>query len=201
MATSVLATTMGNINDIGVCELGQKVAHDGSRAGARDFECNCSAEKPTRRAATARGTRIPNPLKRSAPASAPPNIAMIDSARRPLRAPLPPASDESAARPVTVNVSTVVVRSGTASFRTTALRSPIANAAHTITAYAVAACNSAGADTVSPAARSNNTHSALIAAKSRSPGDLGCRLATLPASRLPHAKTHSAVTERSTDKP
>src|SRR6266568_3119908 len=78
----------------------------------------------TRIAATARGTRIPNSRKRSAPASAPTNIARIDSTRRPLRAPFPAVRDESAARPVIVNVRTVVVRPGTPSFRTVALRTP-----------------------------------------------------------------------------
>jgi hypothetical protein len=40
---------------------------------------------------------------------------------------LPFASEESAAMPVTVNVRTVVVRSGIASFRTTAFRVPMAS--------------------------------------------------------------------------
>jgi hypothetical protein len=38
------------------------------------------------------------------------NIARMDSARRAVRPPRPPASDESAASPVIVKVSTVVVR-------------------------------------------------------------------------------------------
>jgi hypothetical protein len=47
----------------------------------------------------------------------------------------PPASEESEAMPVTVRVRTVVVRSGTASFLTTALRTPIARARRTINPY------------------------------------------------------------------
>ena len=43
-------------------------------------------------------------------------IAAIESARRPIFEPCPPASAASAATPVKVMVSTVVVRSGTASF-------------------------------------------------------------------------------------
>src|SRR5258708_15472889 len=46
------------------------------------------------------------------------------------------ASEESEAKPVTVRVRTVVVRSGTASFLTTALRTPIASAIRTINPYA-----------------------------------------------------------------
>ena len=48
--------------------------------------------------------------------------------------PAPPARRESAARPVSVIVSTVVVRSGTASRLTVALRTPMANASIAMTA-------------------------------------------------------------------
>jgi hypothetical protein len=51
-----------------------------------------------------------------APTSAPAKIATTDYARRPVRPPPPPASEESAASPVIVSVSTVVVKSATASF-------------------------------------------------------------------------------------
>src|ERR1019366_5421010 len=152
-------------------------------------------------AAMARGARIPNPLMRSAPASAPPNIARIESIRRPVRAPSPPAIDDSGARPVTVNVSTVVVRSRTASFRAIALRNPIAKAVQTITAYALVEGNSAGAKAVTPVARTNNTHSAFLATRRRPAEVRGRRLMTLPPSRPPNAKTNRAVTERIADKP
>jgi hypothetical protein len=46
----------------------------------------------------------------------------------------PPASEESAASPVIVNVRTVVVKSAIASRRTVALRSPIAIAVRMMTA-------------------------------------------------------------------
>ena len=46
----------------------------------------------------------------------------------------PPAIRESAARPVSVMVSTVVVRSGTASRLTVALRTPMASASRAMTA-------------------------------------------------------------------
>jgi hypothetical protein len=48
---------------------------------------------------------------------------------------LPPASAESAARPVIVSVSTVVVRSGTPRLRTVAFLTPIASAVRMMTAY------------------------------------------------------------------
>ena len=48
--------------------------------------------------------------------------------------PEPPARRESAARPVSVIVSTVVVRSGTANRLTVALRTPMANASIAMTA-------------------------------------------------------------------
>ena len=68
-----------------------------------------------------------------APITAPPNIATVEPNRRPNRGFLPPVSEESADRPVNVSVSTVVVKSGTASRRTLALRKPIAIAIRTIT--------------------------------------------------------------------
>src|SRR5207244_10155382 len=78
---------------------------------------------------------IPNLRNSTAHVNAPPHLARIDSIRRPPREPAPPASLESAARPVTVKVSTVVVRSGIASLRTTAFRNPIATAVDTIKRY------------------------------------------------------------------
>jgi hypothetical protein len=67
-----------------------------------------------------------------APSAAPNTIANIEPVRRCQRRLLPPARKESAARPVTVSVSTVVVRSGTPSFRTAAFLIPIAAAVRTM---------------------------------------------------------------------
>ncbi len=67
-----------------------------------------------------------------APSAAPNTIANIEPVRRCQRGLLPPAREESAARPVTVSVSTVVVRSGTPSFRTAAFLIPIATAVRTM---------------------------------------------------------------------
>ena len=69
----------------------------------------------------------------SAPVSAPPNIASTAAILRTEPFPSPPASGESAASPVSVIVSTVVVRSGTPIRRTVAFRTPIANASSAIT--------------------------------------------------------------------
>ena len=60
------------------------------------------------------------------------NISNTEATRRPIRGLLPAASEESAANPVSVNVNTVVVMSGTASRRTVALRKPIATAVRII---------------------------------------------------------------------
>ena len=68
------------------------------------------------------------------PKAAPENIATTAAIRRCKRGLVPRAKDESAARPVMVNVSTVVVRSGTANLRTAAFLIPIAMAVKAIIA-------------------------------------------------------------------
>ena len=55
-------------------------------------------------------------LMSSAPTAAPANIARTAASLRCQRGLLPPAKEESAARPVMVSVNTVVVRSATPSF-------------------------------------------------------------------------------------
>ena len=62
------------------------------------------------------------------PNAAPANIATTAAIRCCKRGLVPRTRDESAAMPVMVNVSTVVVRSGTASLRTAAFLIPIAMA-------------------------------------------------------------------------
>src|SRR5258708_1963402 len=69
-----------------------------------------------------------------APTAAPANMMTTAMMRRRAPRPVPPAHGESAARPVSVSVRTVVVRSGTASWRTVALRPPIARAVRMIAA-------------------------------------------------------------------
>ena len=59
-------------------------------------------------------------------------LAAIEMRRREGCPPVPPASRESAAIPVSVSVSTVVVRSGTASRRAIAFWTPIASASGAI---------------------------------------------------------------------
>ena len=69
------------------------------------------------------------------PAVAPASIATMATERRCRRGLSPPAKRESAANPVIVSVSTVVVRSATPSFRTTAFLKPIATPVDAMTAY------------------------------------------------------------------
>src|SRR5258708_31393052 len=64
----------------------------------------------------------------TAPKAAPKNIAATDATLLANLGLLTFASEESAPMPVIVSVRTVVVRSGMASFRTAALRVPIASA-------------------------------------------------------------------------
>ena len=71
----------------------------------------------------------------SVPIAAPKNISRTASSRRRHRGLVPPASVESAARPVMVRVRTVVVRSGIAILRTVAFRIPIAHAVSTMIEY------------------------------------------------------------------
>ena len=73
-------------------------------------------------------------LRAIEPNAAPANIATTAAIRRCKRGLVPRASDESAARPVIVNVSTVVVRSGMANLRTAAFLIPIAMAVKAIIA-------------------------------------------------------------------
>ena len=73
-------------------------------------------------------------LKIIEPDAAPANIATTAAIRRWKRGSVPRARNESAARPVMVNVSTVVVKSGTANLRTAAFLIPIAMAVKAIIA-------------------------------------------------------------------
>jgi hypothetical protein len=69
-----------------------------------------------------------------APNAAPKNIAATDATFLANLGLVPFANEESAPMPVIVSVRTVVVRSGIASFRTAALRVPIASAVKAIRA-------------------------------------------------------------------
>src|SRR5260370_25692097 len=62
------------------------------------------------------------------PAAAPTNIASTEATRLRHRGLVPPAREEAAARPVIVNVRTVVVKSATPSLRTVAFLNPMASA-------------------------------------------------------------------------
>src|SRR5207249_10962775 len=67
-------------------------------------------------------------LRIMTPIVAPANIASTEASRRCQRGLLLWAREESAARPVMVNVNTVIGRSGTPSFRTAAFLMPMATA-------------------------------------------------------------------------
>ena len=70
----------------------------------------------------------------TAPTSAPANMAATEIRRRASLAPVAAANGPSAAIPVMVSVSTVVVRSGTASLRAVAFCAPMVAASTTISA-------------------------------------------------------------------
>ena len=74
-------------------------------------------------------------LSSRVPIAAPKNISTTARSRRRHRGLVPPASVESAARPVMVRVRTVVVRSGIAILRTVAFRIPIAHAVSNMIEY------------------------------------------------------------------
>src|SRR5580698_3654501 len=99
----------------------------------------------------------------NAPETAPANINPTDDKRRTTRGFFPPANDESAARPVNVRVSTVVVMSATASFRTDALWIPIAKAKSAISTGALGPALPAPQASAEVAARSaTSIASALV---------------------------------------
>ena len=89
----------------------------------------------------------------SAPAIAPQSIAPTATVRRKLPLPLPPASCESAARPVSVIVRTVVVRSGKPIRLTVALRAPMPKASSAITTSPESALGVTVTEIASSAAR------------------------------------------------
>ena len=106
----------------------------------------CPRGRPPRRPVGEEETTASSPVARASgaglstfktstpPINAPSSIAAMESPRRPSFEPCPPASAASAATPVKVMVSTVVVRSGMASFLAVAFWTPIATAKRTITA-------------------------------------------------------------------
>jgi len=85
--------------------------------------------------AITRGKTIRTCRTSRAPTRAPSSIAATEISRRATLAPVAPASGPSAATPVIVSVSTVVVRSGTASLRAVPFCTPMAAASTTISAY------------------------------------------------------------------
>jgi hypothetical protein len=100
--------------------------------------------------------------------TAPASMAATATSRRPGLAALPPATAPSAAMPVIVIVSTVVVRSGTAGVPAAAFWIPIETARTTISGYRYAAMTglplSAARTTGAAKPVTGRTHSGLVAA-------------------------------------
>src|SRR5207253_5560157 len=137
-----------------------------------------------------------------APAAAPANMIATEATRRDQRGPSPPAAGESAASPVIVIVSTVVVRSGTASLRTTALRMPMAKPVKPITAYSRVGTTdrSDPAPNATPVAAKSNAASSPRAAdvgRSTDPAPMGAPIR--PPIAAPTKKARSAAPDRTSD--
>ena len=130
-------------------------------------------------AAAASGAAVSMWMASSAPINAPTSIAPTARMRRPIREPAPPASAESAAIPVSVIVSTVVVSSATASLRAVEFWMPMARAS---TAIRTKRVTSAAARTVAVRTKANCTASAPRSSSSRRPWK---RPPSRPAARLP----------------
>jgi hypothetical protein len=94
----------------------------------RTEESNATLQTEATTTAKARAVKTDR-LTAMTPSAAPANIASIEASRRCQRGLLPRAREESAARPVMVNVNTVVVTSETPSFRTATFLMPMATAA------------------------------------------------------------------------
>jgi hypothetical protein len=101
--------------------------------GSRDDISNARLQSDDSTTEKARAMKTES-LRVIEPNAAPTNIATTAAIRRCKRGLVPRARDESSARPVMVNVSTVVVRSGTANLRTAAFLIPIAMAVKAIIA-------------------------------------------------------------------
>ena len=105
-------------------------------AVAGTYKCSATAQQADMMPARASGSAT-ECRSITVPSAAPATMQATEADRRAQPGPLPPASLDSEARPVRVRVSTVVVRSGTASFRTVALRMPMATPVRTITKVSV----------------------------------------------------------------
>src|SRR5438876_7834368 len=140
-------------------------------------------------------------LTSSAPTAAPTNMLSTDAPRRPARRLLPPASGESAASPVRVNVRTVVVRSGSAMVRTVAFLTPMASAVSTITPYAVRSVARVPAAATSAAASSSTASTAKAVATQRCCGPAARRAASLPPATAPARNAPSDTAERGMESP
>src|SRR6266566_4965015 len=140
----------------------------------------------------------------TAPNAAPKNIATTDPTLLANLGLLPFAIEESAAMPVIVSVRTVVVRSGIASFRTAALRVPIASAVKAIRANGWKECSSKLPRYPMPqndAANRKATSSRNACAANRICASALARAMIRPPNIAPTRNDKSAVDERAMDSP
>src|ERR1700722_18106743 len=123
----------------------------------------------------------------AAPAAAPASMETTPAQRRRQRGLLSPARVESAAKPAIVRVNTVVVRSATPSFRTIAVRRPIAIAIEATTALSIATFKENAAATKSNTASASRPLILDWRGVRRRP--------ILPPTTAPSIKQKSAITD------
>jgi hypothetical protein len=170
---------------------------------------SCAAARAITTAAASTGSAT-STRNNNAPTNAPAAINPTAATRRPARGLRPPASQESAASPVKVRVSTVVVTSGTARRRTVAFCNPNPAASRPITTYRRAPPPSTGRPTAATPATATNPSSPTSAimtqrrrtnAGTSAPAGPTRRLASRPPAAAPTRNTTSDTVGASTGNP
>ena len=130
-------------------------------------------------------------------------MAATEATRRANRGLSPPAKDESAPSPARVRVSTVMVRSGTASRRTVALRRPMATAVSPISEYSRATGTSCAPSypTAVSAAAKRRLDSTTATVASQRPREPSSRMPRRPPITAPARKAASAAKDLTAEKP
>jgi hypothetical protein len=142
---------------------------------------------------------VPMRNRTSAPIAAPKNIDTVAIVRRPRRGFVPPARPESAAKPVSVRVSTVVVRSGTASGRAVAFCRPMAMESVAMITYRPTSAGTMVTKVTASAKDVSKFSITSVAANSR-PRWAPCQAASRPPASAPNKKAAIAVSEAGTEK-
>ena len=142
-------------------------------------------------------------LSSRVPIAAPKNISRTARRRRRHRGLVPPASFESAPRPVMVKVRTVVVRSGIAILRTVAFRIPIAHAVSTMIEYDWNKLPDESRKLIAARVATNNKADSMIRAVVIQFGLTSSerRVAARPPITAPMKNAPSAVSERGIESP